>query len=390
MLRTSVIATLLSITFAVAQAAPGTAPLTATQVLNQMNAVSLTDIKATPAGHVHGRTWAAGSVTGGEYGNQLEKAPASGYAGLTAGNISWSTDAAGNHANVTVNRGGVVSSGSLQGVIVNEGTNVVAGSVGNSTLNRASWVGGSVSNSTFNGGAWVGGSVAHSNINGGATIGGAVANSNINGSGFGGMTAEMNTNKAAAASTDFGKVLTGLSGSLAQMKSTGSTVDISGTKATFTAVANAGGVAVFDLTGFDDKLFTLDEFAFNLNGASTVIMNSNVTTASIHANFLGGSAQQIGSKVIWNFHDATSLAIGTQFGGSVLATGALVTNTGDIEGGLFANALDLRAQVHVQPFTGNVGFLSPVPEPTMVAMIMAGLAVFGVGRARRKECFTRE
>ncbi|WP_165390780.1 choice-of-anchor A family protein [Pseudoduganella lutea] len=334
---------------------------------------------------MHGRTWAAGSVTGGEYGNQLEKAPASNYAGLTAGNVSASTDG----GRVNVNRGGVVSSGSLNGVTVNEGTNVVAGNVANSTLNRASYVAGSVSNSTFNGGAYVGGSVAHSNINGGATIGGAVANSNINGSGFGGMTAEMNANRSAAASTDFGKVLGDLSDSLARLKSTGSTVDISGNQATFTAVADAGGVAVFDLTGIDDTLFTLGEFAFNLNGASTVIMNTDVTTASIHANFLAGSAETIGSRVIWNFHDATNVAIGTQFGGSVLATDALVTNTRDIEGGLFARALNLQAQVHVQPFAGNVDLLSPVPEPTEVAMIMAGLAMFGVGHVRRRECFKR-
>ncbi|HEX8605608.1 MAG TPA: choice-of-anchor A family protein [Pseudoduganella sp.] len=394
-----------SFTFApVASATPVTAPLTATQVLNQMNAVSLTDITTTSGGHVHGRTWAAGSVTGGEYGNQLEKAPASNYAGLTAGSVAYATEAWGSR-NVTVNRGGVVTQGSLDGVIVNEGTNVVGGNVSGSTLNRASQVAGSVSNSIFNNGAVIGGSVTGSNINGGGYVGGAAANTNINGGGtvagavanttinggpFKGLAADFTTAGTAATSTNFGAVLGNLSNSLAQLKSTGSTVDISGNRATFTAVADAGGVAVFDLTAFDDSLFGLGEFQFNLNGASTVIMNSDVTSASIHANFLGGGAQKIGSQVIWNFHDATSLAIGSQFGGAVLATGALVTNTADIEGGLFARALDLRAQVHVQPFTGNVDFLSPVPEPSVVAMIMAGLAVFGVsGLRRRQEKFTR-
>jgi len=404
MLHRSLIVSALSVAFASAPlapalAAPATAPLTATQVLNQMNAVSLTDIATTSGGKVHGRTWAAGSVTGGEYGNQLGSAPASDYAGLTAGSVSYATEAWGNR-NVTVNRGGVVTQGSLNGVTVNEGINVVGGDVSGSTLNRASQVAGSVANSTFNGGAVIGGSVAGSNINGGAFVGGAAANTSINGGGtvagavanttinggaFQGLAADFATGKAAATSTDFGAVLGNLSNSLAQLKSTGSTVDISGNRATFTAVANAGGVAVFDLTGFDDSLFGLGEFMFNLNGASTVIMNSDVASASIHANFLEGSARKIGSQVIWNFHDATSLAIGSQFGGAVLATGALVTNTADIEGGLFANALDLRAQVHVQPFTGDVGFLSPVPEPSVVAMIMAGLAVFGLGGLRRRQ-----
>ncbi|WP_338770985.1 collagen-binding domain-containing protein [Massilia sp. METH4] len=404
MLRTSLAILLSAMSAAAAQAAPASAPLTATQVLNQMNAVSLTNVTASSSGHVHGRTWAAGTVSGGEYGNQLEKAPASAYAGLTAGSVTAAKDAWGNTNRVTVNRGGLVAQGSIDGVTVNEGTNVVGGNVANSTLNRASQVAGSVSNTTFNGGAivggslgnsnvnggaYVGGSAANSNINGGATIMGAVANTNANGGAFRGLTADFATPAAAATSTDFGAVLNGLSDSLSLLKSTGSTVDISGSKATFNAQADAGGVAVFDLTGIDETLFALNEFQFNLNGASTVIMNTDVTTAAIHANFLGGSAQGIGGRVVWNFYDATSVAINTQFGGAVLATDALVTNTRDIEGGLFARELNLQAQVHVQPFTGNVDMLSPVPEPSAVAMIMAGLAVFGVGgmRRRREERF---
>jgi choice-of-anchor A domain-containing protein len=400
------IAAVLSATFAIANAAP--APLTATQVLNQMNAVSLTDITATSGGHVHGRTWAAGSVTGGEYGNQLGNAPASAYAGLTAGSVNAAKDAWGNTSRVTVNRGGVVTSGSINGVNVNEGTNVVGGDVANSTLNRASQVAGSASGSTFNGGATIGGSLANSSVNGGASVGGsasnstinggatiagAVSNTNTNGGAFKGLTADFTTASAAATSTDFGKTLNNLSNSLSKLESTGSKVDFSGSKATFNAKADASGVAVFDLTGIDEQLFSSGEFDFRLNGATTVIMNTDIKTTSINANFLGGGARNVGSQVIWNFYDATSLTIGAQFGGAVLATDALVTNTADIEGGLFARALDLRAQVHVQPFTGDVGFLplSPVPEPSMVAMIAAGLAIFGAGRVRRREsCFTRD
>jgi choice-of-anchor A domain-containing protein len=395
MLRTSTIAALLSVTFAA-----HAAPLTATQVLNQMNAVSLTNITATSPGHVHGRTWAAGSVTGGEYGNNLEKAPASNYAGLSAGSVNSATDAWGNTNRVTVNRGGLVSAGSINGVNVNEGTNVVGGAVTNSTLNRASQVGGSVSNSTFNGGAIINGSLANSTVNGGAYVGGGASNSSINGGGtivgpvsntkpnggeFKGLTADFTTASAAATSTDFKSVLGNLSNSLSQLKSTGSTVDFSGSKATFSAVADTSGVAVFDLTGIDEALFAANEFDFKLNGATTVIMNTDIKTASIHANFLGGSAPKVGSQVIWNFYDATSLTISSQFGGAVLATDALVTNTADIEGGLFANALDLRAQVHVQPFTGNVDTLSPVPEPSTIMMVMAGLGVLGIGRLRRRD-----
>ncbi|MBB3223639.1 choice-of-anchor A family protein [Pseudoduganella umbonata] len=365
------IAAILSAAFAIAHAAP--APLTATQVLNQMNAVSLTDITARPGGHVHGRTWAAGTVTDGQYGNQLGAAPKSDYAGLTAGSVVGSKNQWG-QGNLMVNQGGAVINGSASNLLVNDGSSVINGNV---------------SGTTFNGAAYVAGNVVDSRLDRGGLVTGTVTNSPINGGTLAGMTAGMATANAAATSTNFGGVLNNLSNSLSRLDSTGSTVKFDGSKATFSAVADATGVAVFDLTGIDDTLFAANEFDFKLNGATTVIMNTDIKSASIHANFLGGSARNVGSQVIWNFYDATSLTISSQFGGTVLATDALVTNTADIEGGLFANALDLRAQVHVQPFTGNVDSLSPVPEPTMVAMIMAGLAVFGVGRARRRECFTR-
>lgn len=315
------------------------APLTGEQVLNQLNVVSLNTINSTS--HVDGRTWAGGSVNGGDYGQHLAQAPASAYAGLSVGGAA---------SNLHVNAGGAVVNGSLSNATINSGSTLVKG--------------GAVS-TNFNGPAYVAGSAAWNNYNGGlATT----------------PTAAMHAADSAASSTDFKQVLTNLSTSLNGLSATGSTVDISGNKAVFNAKAGANGVAVFDLETIDEGLFSAGEFEFHLNGASTMIFNTDVTSASINANFLGGAAQVIGGKAIWNFYNASSLTLGSQFGGAVLATGATLTNWQNIEGGVYVKDLVQRGEIHLQPFTGTI---SAVPEPASVTLLLGGLAVLAA-RCRRR------
>ncbi|WEF30859.1 collagen-binding domain-containing protein [Pseudoduganella chitinolytica] len=325
----------------IATTAVTAAPLTATQVLNQLNVVSLNAIDSTS--HVDGRTWAGGSVNGGDYGQHLAQAPASAYAGLSAG---------GSASNLHVNGGGAVVNGSLSNAMINSGSAVVKGGA---------------TGTNFNGPAYVAGAAAWNNYNGGLVTT---------------PTAAMQAADSAASSTDFRQVLTNLATSLNGLSDTGGKVTVSGNKAVFDAKAGADGVAVFDLETIDEGLFSLGEFEFHLNGASTVVFNTDVKTASIGANFLGGSAQVIGAKAVWNFYNATSLTLGSQFGGAVLATGATLTNWQNIEGGVYVDNLVQRGEIHLQPFTGTLGTVSPVPEPATVTLLLGGLAVL-VARRRR-------
>jgi choice-of-anchor A domain-containing protein len=323
-------------------------PLTTAQILNQFNTVVLGS--ATSTSHTDGRTYIGGALSGGDYVQHVNQTPASDYAGLTV-------------------------RGSTTGVKVNGLGTVVGGSLTNSTVNSGSSVvkGGAV-NDSFNGLAYVEGG----------------ASGNFNGGKASTPTALMQTNLDAASSTDFGSALGALANSLKSLASTGSSVSFSGNRAIFDAKVSGDGVAVFDLSAIDDELFSKGEFVFNLNGASTVILNTDIKNANISANFLGGSAQQYGSNLLWNFYDAASLTINSQWGGSLLATGASLTNNQNIEGGVYVNSLTQRGEIHLDQFSGTLpsaGAIRPpafIPEPGSIALMLTGLAAITLLARRRR------
>ena len=337
---------------AMATAHAGTA-LTAGEVLNQFNLVTLGD--ATIYSHVDGRSYIGGDLTGNGavFAMHPNDMPSSSFAGLTV-------DGSASGLNVTA--GGATVLGNLSNSNINSGASVVTGNASNTNFNGS-------------GGSYVYGTKSGVNTNSGTMTSSAAA-------------AQVST----AQSTDFGSLLDSTSDSLQALSSTGSYWSVSGNRVTFTAVADANGVAVFDLTAVDDTLLRYGEFDFNLGNASTVVFNSDVTSANINANFLNGSAAAIGSKTIWNFYNASSLTFGTQFGGSVLATQASMTNYNNIEGGVFVNRIDQRGEIHLQPFKGNlsaaIGSVSSVPEPSAWALMAAGVLVMinaGLRRRNRRD-----
>jgi choice-of-anchor A domain-containing protein len=331
------------------------APLTGQQVLEQFNLVALRG--GSSGTHVHGRGWMGGNFVGSggaEFAND-SPIPVSNYAALTV---------LGSASNVSVNNNGsaavgVVTSGNLGNATINNGGGVVQGSASNVNFNGGS------------GGAFVAGSTSGVNFNSGKVT-------NLAGD------AKLQSALDAGSSTNMSAVLNGLSSQLAALSAT-SSVNLQGGKAVFTAVADANGRAVFDLNGsFGAQVLGASEFEFNLGNATTVIFNSDLSSVVVGANFLGGSATgKLANAAVWNFNQATSVAINRQFGGSILATHAAFKNTADIEGSVIVDTLNSSgAQVHLYSFTGNVTTTNRVPEPASLALVAAALC--GAGWARRR------
>lgn len=324
--------------------------LEAQQIFEQFNVVVLENMVTN--NHVDGRTFVNGAVIGSNkpvFAMHPQDMPASNYAGLTVLGKGLKPGQA------AVNDARVIDYGA-----------VVYGNITNSEINNgASAIYGASINTSYNGGSTV---YARDGISGGN-----VANK-LTEVAPGSLQA---INTAAATSTDFKSKLTALSTSMKDFGPTKSTVDVGSNRVTF----NAGvynGIAVFDLTGYGQDFFQ-KEFQFNLNGATSVYINSDLTSGTINANFLGGSAQSAGKSLIWNFYKATDLTINAQFGGNILAVNADLVQNQNIEGGVFVKNLDSRAEIHLNPFIGAV------PEPETYAMMIAGLGLMGFMARRRKK-----
>jgi choice-of-anchor A domain-containing protein len=337
------LASALSIT---AMSAHAVTALTATEIIQHFNVVTLGDYTMTNGApnHAEGLTFVGGSLYGPtgqwQYGepNQHNAASYQGFAGLTV--------------------------------------------LGNATKVRVQ------------GGATVLGNFTDSDVQNGNSVYGTASNVNFNGGGsyyaLGSSTGTWNATDAqarkdTALATNFSALLNGASDAYKALASTGSSVSNNGFgKLTFNAVAGSNGVAVFDLAGLSSALTSAYEFEFVLGaGVTSVILNSNLVTGTLHANFIGSSsAASIGSKLLWNFYDATSLSFTTAFGGSILATDATISNPGggsNLEGGVFVKSITQGSEIHQNAFVGTVPTTVPaVPEPSSWLLLALGLSALSL------------
>jgi choice-of-anchor A domain-containing protein len=234
-------------------------------------------------------------------------------------------------------------------------------------------VGGSVGgvvNVDNGGNVIVGGSAATINLNGGgsARVGGAIVGNN---------NGHEQANQTGLAIPDFKASALGLSTSLDQLTSNSTLSQPNQNSNVFVAHPNANGVAVFDITGA--QLQAADP-TFVLNGATSVIINVDAASLSLTKNFNDAA---LGPNLLWNFYDATQVTFGTEFGGTVLAPLAAVTNDNSIDGTLVANSLTQLGAIHSDPYAGQLptsdgrsavaGAPVTVPEPSTLCLFAAGL-----------------
>lgn len=335
-------------------------------LLNTYNVIVFGDLNSASQ-HVDGNALVGGNVSGGVYGMHypaIPSAPALSVAGNLVGNVTVQgpgLNVGGNLAtsNLNLNSGGDV----------HVGGNVTASfninGAGNLYVSGNQTAGSNVN--VNNGSAYIGGAkLGNINANGGGTV-------NV-GSPLPAATMPDIAGEVAAAQAS----LTTYSSQLAALAADSMAVQ-EGNKLTFTANAGSDGIAVFNVTGA--LLSSVSEFAFSLGNAVSVVINVTGQFIDIAANFLGGAAQQLASNTIWNFTEATSLDIERQFGGSILAVYANLTNGNNIEGTVVAAALNQRGEIH---YNGPAVFVAPTPIPAALPLFGAALALFAGRRMRKR------
>lgn len=346
---------LLSVGVALVIATPASAQVAGIDAMKEWNLIVLGDLQS--AGQVEGRTFVGGNLSGGSSDYQVRTPAPSprGTPGLTVvGDVN------GGHKNLNN------ASGAAIGGNVNSGFN----------LNGASQT------------VQVGGRISNTNVNQNTV------NSGLN-----------TTNPAFRVGLEqqkslLGSSLTNLSSDMKGMAGN-SSFTVSGSRGTFDAKPDAKGVAVFNITSAD--LSKISEIKFNLNGAETAIVNVSGSAIALNQNFLGGT-KGLGENVIWNFADATSVAISTAWGGSVLAPKAIGQVSNSIDGSGVFGSLQQNGRLsggydgnYVPPTTNPGGGSSgggnptPVPEET-IGLFALGAAGLGLlhWRRRRKAKAARE
>lgn len=328
-------------------------PVISTDALREWNLIVLGDLES--SSEVEGRTFVGGDLSGNSSNYMIRDPGVSikDQPGLTVvGNVTGGTK--------NLNNG----SGAVVGGNVESGFN----------LN------GSPQN------VRVGGSIANTNINNNRVQSGLAANDSS-------FSADLNRQQRLLDSS-----LHSLSATMADMK-TNSTADFSGNRATFNAAPDSNGMAVFNISA--DKLNSVGEIGFNLNGADTAVVNVSGANIRLDDNFLGGT-NGLGEHVIWNFNEAKSLDLSTAWGGSILAPDAAARTGNYIQGSAVFGSLKQNGEMHLGTYTG--GYFPPstppegssgggggavdVPEPGTLGLLLLAIAGLFWRNRRRKAAVT--
>ncbi|GAA3877375.1 collagen-binding domain-containing protein [Celeribacter arenosi] len=125
-------------------------------------------------------------------------------------------------------------------------------------------------------------------------------------------------------------------------------------------------------------------FNYSFDTDETVIINVTGEAATFEAN-AEGMGKDLSRNVIWNFLSTTTVSLKSSIYGTVLAMGAEVKFTSDIEGSLLAQSVFAGAQVHTQSFRGDLPETPEtpvVPLPAGFPLILTGLGAFALLRRR--------
>lgn len=336
------------------------------QAMRDYNLIALKDLQSNSG--VQGKTFVGGDLSGSS-SNYMTKAGQSGVALRVAGNVTGSAKNVSNDGVVQV--GGNLDSGvNTSGAVYvdGDGKKINAGSA-------SVYVDGNVQQ-TNAGHIYHGGTIKTSN---GVTHAGD-------------HTAAGLQEDLEQMALDYTAELTATSDYFAGLSVTNTVVVPNSQNVVFDA-GTGTGVAVYSianletlLRGKSNLLFTTpttyDAVIINVAGAKITLPGS--------INFNGPTG--LGSKVIWNFYEATNVNFGAKgWYGSVLAPTAELKFNNFIEGSVVAKSLIQNGEVRLGGFSGGgVSVLSAsalhaaVPEPATWAMLILGFGAVGAVIRRRR------
>jgi choice-of-anchor A domain-containing protein len=354
----------------------------ALNLLNNYNLITSGD--TTSYSHVDGKALIGGNLYGGDYNMHVIPNPVSSL--TVAGNIVGNVQTKGQGLNVG---GGITGS-----VNMNDGGNAYVGSVANGgNLNN---------NANGHGSTYVVGDIAGTvKTNSGNTVygGNLTGYAEANGGGSVQHQAISTPLNPATQASDAIATLSAFSAQLSGIGANSAYNFLDSDTVIFDAVADSNGLAAFTISDANSFFNQAGEFQFNLaSGVQTILLNvinSDINTVlNVHANFLGGSAVNLGKNMLWNFQNASKIDINAQFGGSLLALDADVITRGNIEGTLVAKSLIQGTEIHYQglyadaddfPVPQNTPISSTVPLPGTIPLLAIGLAGFGATYRRSRQ-----
>jgi choice-of-anchor A domain-containing protein len=174
--------------------------------------------------------------------------------------------------------------------------------------------------------------------------------------------------------------LLSMSSSLAALSPNGTTT-ISFNQVHLQTINPLSTLVVFNVTGAQLANAAGAGLFINAPAGATVIVNVSGATDSMSSMGISLSGGVDKQHVLYNFYQASSLTINS-IGvlGTILAPNANVNFAGgNIDGTMIAKNLSGSGESHWYPFLGNLPPITPIPEPSTIAL--AGLGTLGLAFA---------
>jgi choice-of-anchor A domain-containing protein len=119
------------------------------------------------------------------------------------------------------------------------------------------------------------------------------------------------------------------------------------------------------------------------SGATAIVNVAGTSDSLGGAIYINGSQPSetgdAGANILFNFHDATSIWLGSQFTASMLAPFAVVTGNSTIDGSIIAAQISDNGEVHNAEFTGQLPAIAAVaPEPSGLLLMGSGMIFIAV------------